>query len=89
MFGREGLVSLLHIRTQGGSHDDVVVRTMTFWSQSYKNQLSLEKTKLTLKYFTYRAFHGFGQAKFAYGDSILGASQFTLIPQLPLKRCLI
>jgi len=33
----------------------------------------------------YRAFHGFGQAKFAYGGSILGLSQFTLLPQLPLK----
>jgi len=25
------------------------------------------------------------QAKFAYGGSILGSSQFTLLPQLPLK----
>jgi len=33
----------------------------------------------------YRAFHGFGQAKFAYGGSIFGTSQFTLLPQLPLK----
>jgi len=30
-------------------------------------------------------FHGFGQAKFAYGGSILGSSQFTLLPQLPVK----
>jgi len=37
----------------------------------------------------YRAFHGFGQAKFAYGGSILGLSQFTLLPQLPLKMMLI
>jgi len=34
---------------------------------------------------TYRAFHGFGQAKFADGGSILGSSQFTQLPQLPLK----
>jgi len=33
----------------------------------------------------YKAFHGFGQAKFAYGGSILGSNQFTLLPQLPLK----
>jgi hypothetical protein len=33
-------------------------------------------------------FHGFGQAKFAYGGSILGSSQFTLLPQLPLKMML-
>jgi len=27
----------------------------------------------------YRAFHGFGQAKFSYGGLILGLSQFTLM----------
>jgi len=31
----------------------------------------------------YRAFHGFGQTEFAYGDLILGLSQFTILPQLP------
>jgi len=34
----------------------------------------------------YRAFHRFGIAKFAYSGSILGSSQFTLLPQLPLKN---
>ena len=33
-------------------------------------------------------FHRFGQAKFAYGGSILGSSQYTLLPQLPLKMML-
>ncbi len=33
-------------------------------------------------------FHGFGQAKFAYCGSILGSSQFTIMPQLPLKTIL-
>jgi len=33
----------------------------------------------------YGAFQTFGQAKFAYGGSILGSSQFTLLPQLPTK----
>jgi hypothetical protein len=33
----------------------------------------------------YRVYHGFGKAKFAYGGLILGSSQFTLLPQLPLK----
>jgi len=37
---------------------------------------------------SYRAFHGFRQAKFAYGASILGSSQFTLLPQLSLKMTL-
>jgi len=37
----------------------------------------------------YRAFHGFGKSKFAYGVSILGLSQFTLLSQLlPLKMAL-
>jgi len=30
-------------------------------------------------------FHGFGQAKFAYGGSILGSSQFSILLQLPPK----
>jgi len=37
---------------------------------------------------TYGAFHGFGQAKFAYGGSILGSSLYKLLPQLPLKTML-
>jgi len=34
----------------------------------------------------YRAIHRFGQTKFAYGGSILGSSQFTLLPLLPQKN---
>jgi hypothetical protein len=34
----------------------------------------------------YRVFHGFWQAKLADGGTILGSSQFTLLPQLPLKK---
>jgi len=37
----------------------------------------------------YWAFHGFGQAKFAYGSLHLCSSQFTLLPQPPLKPHLI
>jgi len=36
----------------------------------------------------YRAFHGFGQAKFAHGGSILGSRKFSQLPQLPLKTML-
>jgi len=36
----------------------------------------------------YRAFHRFGHAKYAYGVSILGSSQFALPLQLPLKTTL-
>ncbi len=37
---------------------------------------------------SYRAFHRFGQAKLGNGGSVLGSSQFTLLPQLPLKATL-
>ncbi len=30
-------------------------------------------------------FHSFGQAKFSDGGSILGSSQFSIMPQLPPK----
>jgi len=36
----------------------------------------------------YRAFHRFGQAKFPDGGSVLGSSQFSILPQLPLKNVL-
>jgi hypothetical protein len=36
----------------------------------------------------YQVFHGFGQAKFADGGSILGSSKFTQLLQLPLKMTL-
>jgi len=36
----------------------------------------------------YRAFHGFGQAKFLDGGSVLGLSQFSMLLQLPLKTML-
>ncbi len=41
---------------------------------------------IVLSKIVYRVFRGFGQAKFAYGGSIFGLSQFTLLPQLPLKN---
>jgi len=34
---------------------------------------------------SYRAFRKFGQAKFPDGGLILGLSQFSILPQLPLK----
>ena len=36
----------------------------------------------------YRAFHGFGQAKFPDGVSDSDLSLFSLLPQLPLKMML-
>jgi len=33
-------------------------------------------------------FRGFGQAKYPNGGSALGSSQFSLLPQLPLKMML-
>jgi hypothetical protein len=55
-------------------------------------RLNLSQTKYSFHYKVlknilllqiYRAFHRFGQAKFADGGSILGSSQFTSL--LPLK----
>jgi len=37
---------------------------------------------------SYKAFQGFGQAKFTYSGSILGSRQFTLLPHLHLKMML-
>jgi len=34
---------------------------------------------------SYRAFHGFGQAKFLDGGLVLGSRQFSILPQLPPK----
>ncbi len=34
----------------------------------------------------YRAFHQFGQAKFPDNGSILGSSQFSILPLQPLKN---
>jgi len=45
--------------------------------------------EITYLGFRYKAFHRFEQAKFAHGGSILGSSQFLLMPQLPLKQNLI
>jgi hypothetical protein len=39
-------------------------------------------------WYTYRAVHGIGQAKFPDGGSVLGSSQFSILPQLPLKMML-
>jgi len=41
-----------------------------------------------MKNVPYRAFHGFGQAKYAYGGLTLESSKFKLLPQLPLKMML-
>jgi hypothetical protein len=38
--------------------------------------------------FNYRAFHIFGQAKFPDGGSVLGSSQFSVLPQLLPKMML-
>jgi len=37
---------------------------------------------------TYRAFHGFGQAKFPDVGLVLGTSQFLVLHQLPPKTIL-
>jgi len=51
----------------------------------YLGQIFSEVPQIVSYNCTYRVFHGFGQAKIAYGGSILGSSQFALLPQLPPK----
>jgi len=36
----------------------------------------------------YRSSHRFGQAKFPHGGSVLGSSQFPVLPRLPPKMML-
>jgi len=69
------------------------VETVSKKVNRVSNYLSrLFETILTCHFFQkkmfYRAFHGFGQAKFSYNGSILGSSQFASLPQLPLKLML-
>jgi len=42
-----------------------------------------------INHLLYKVFHGFEQDKIADDGSILGSSQFTLLPQMPLKQSLI
>jgi len=37
---------------------------------------------------SYRTFHRFGQAEFPDGGTVLGTSQFSVLPQLPPKMML-
>jgi hypothetical protein len=41
--------------------------------------------RLLLLSHSYRAFHGFGQAKFGHSGLVFGLSQFYALPQLPQK----
>jgi hypothetical protein len=45
----------------------------------------ITKKQAVIFFGSYRVFTGFGQGKFAYGGTVLGSIQFTLLPQLPLK----
>jgi hypothetical protein len=65
---------------------------MTKWLASRKNELKdtpdinniCNQGKL-FENAMHREFHGFGQAKFLDGGSVLGLSQFSILRQLPLK----
>ncbi len=60
----------------------IVSITHVCWSCLYSNVVR-PGTVRPLSH--YRAFHGFGQAKFPYGSLVLGSSQFSILPQLPPK----
>jgi len=62
-----------------------------FWTtaqQSHEAKLIPLSSFPDFQSFLYRAFHGFGQAKFPNGGSVLGSSQFSIPPQLPQKTML-
>jgi hypothetical protein len=54
------------------------------------NYRDIEKNKMFLfeVILYHRAFHRFGQGKFPDGGSVLGSSQFSVLPQLPPKTML-
>jgi len=54
----------------------LLVHESSLWTAEY----DCKSDGATIK--TYRAFHGFGQAKFPDGGSVLGSSKLKLLPQL-------
>jgi len=46
------------------------------------------RIKYTISDYYYKAFHRFGQAKFPDSGSVLGSSQFSILPKLPPKTML-
>ena len=65
----------------------MLMRLNAGYTLSYKTSLKLFVAQ-KLMFAFYRAFHGFGQAKFPNGGSVLGSSQFKILHQLPLKMML-
>ncbi len=59
---------------------------LIFFYQKLQSQAVIREKLLSTLW--NREFHSLEQAKFAHGGSILGSSQFKLLPQLPLKMTL-
>jgi len=66
----------------------LVVETVVRWPEGQSVYDITHWFLILRKIWLYRLIHGFGRAKFAYSGSILGSSQFTLLPQLPVKMML-
>jgi len=62
-------------------------KSISIWKKNFFNASILHFFNYII-FLSYRAFHGFEQTKFAYGGSISGLSQFTLLPKLPQKMML-
>jgi hypothetical protein len=67
--------------SRGISHAEILPLK---WKLHLKKQLHK-----TMAEGTYIAFHRFGQAKFPDDGSILGSSQFSILPWLPQKMMLV
>jgi len=48
--------------------------------------LIIDETAIVATQVVYRAFDRFGEAKFPDGGSVLGLSQFSVLPKLPPKN---
>ncbi len=63
----------------------VTFQLCNFWCQNANAKKSQIKCWWNWHLAYHRAFRRFGQAKFPDGGSVLGSSQFSILPQLPPK----
>ncbi len=85
---RQGSISLtknnfFHMQIISGSKFH-----FTSFARLCPNSFIVDNLNLHTMFIGFCAFHRYGQANLAYGGSILGLSQFTLLSHLPLKMML-
>ncbi len=90
VFGLRHTCIFIIIKVLSNLHISLIFYTC-FTYEKIKNKIILRYIhRLLWKVFLwYRGFPRFGQAKFPNGGSVLGSSQFTLLPQLTLTTTLL